>query len=883
MILYRGQWRFAGWTWLLWPAVLGLCLTTLLAIIGEFRSEARAQRGVAMAIIPLIAQAAASPLATGDTEALARLARLAMRQWPQIAELEIRGGLGEQLAYARTPRADPGLLGSVLSTLDQPVDVRMTLEASPKPVAEIEAPSPPTVHLVMHPTSNDPRVMHRLRRFLLSGLIGLLAVGAASAYALMRVALPQRKLLEAARQLGQGRLEARAPSSAPGMTGEIAEAINLVGRKLLEMQDRGRGWLEQETSRLKRELTDERTRLRQLERNVEETQSDARTRSELYAQISHELRTPLASIIGYSVLLGNANLPGASAEHVETLSKSAHGLLVMVNDLLDWSRIEAGRLQLNEAPFDLEDCVDDVVNLLAPLAYDKRLELVHILYHDVPRELIGDSQRIQQVLTNLISNAIKFTETGEVVVRVMKEREEPRSLTLVLRVSDTGVGMTPDQQRRLFQPYQQVGGRPGSGLGLVITRKLAELMGGNVTLESAPGQGTTFSASLTLARQTKPSTAKVFDGLRDCSVWVCEPHATARLALLHSLEYWGVQVRELGSVAELRDAIERAGANRPDLALLGLSAGEAEGQARADSNSALPALRRHGVPVLCLVASISQKLHEGLRQAGATRCLPKSTGRSTLYQNLRELISGDAVVANPLAGRRVLVADNNLPNRRYIVAMLQGLGAATDEAADGDEAVARWFETRPDGVLLDVHMPGMDGIAAAREIRAREGGGARSLIIGISAYLDPSERRALALAGMDGDLIKPFDERQLLRLLAPRASAPLPTAQPTTRVADRLAQDRELQDLLRSELPLQLRELEEAFAAGVAQRLRDAAHQVHGPAAFYRLAGLKQAAAALAARIADSSTATAKAGPLKVAMAAVREAVVRTLQELPKG
>jgi two-component system sensor histidine kinase BarA len=398
------------------------------------------------------------------------------------------------------------------------------------------------------------------------------------------------------------------------------------------------------------------------------------------------------------------------------------------------------------------------------------------------------------------------------------------------------------------------------------------------------GQGSTFSASLQLGRQPEPAQAQAFDALRSCRAWVCEPHTTARLALLHSFEYWGMDVRELGSVGELRDAAGRAGASRPDIVVVGLSHADAERELVAKGDSVLRALDKMGVPVLCLIASVSQNLHEALKTKGATRSLSKSVGRLALYHALTELISGQAVPETQLGGRTVLIADNNIANRRYIVALLQSLGARTIEAGNGREAVERWSESRPDAVLLDIRMPELDGLGAAREIRAleNESGGERSLIIGISAFFEQDERRKLALAGMDGDLLKPFDERQLLRMFARRSVAPPPeaaAAPPVRSAPDRLAQDREMRALLREELPLQLRELEDAFAAGEMQRLRDAGHQIHGTAAFYRLPPLKQAAAALEARVAHARSVEAEPR-IKDDLWSVREAVRATLEQM---
>ncbi len=343
-----------------------------------------------------------------------------------------------------------------------------------------------------------------------------------------------------------------------------------------------------------------------------------------------------------------------------------------------------------------------------------------------------------------------------------------------------------------------------------------------------------------------------------------------------------MEVRELGSANELREAaMRRTGASAPDLIVLGLSAADAEHEAAAGKDSVLATLHSLGVPVLCLIASASQNLHEALKHKGANRCLPKSAGRLGIYETLCELMSGEKVSATQLAGHHVLVADNNLANRRYIVALLQSLGAQTSEAADGREAVDVWSRTRPDAVLLDIRMPNLDGLGAAREIRSREGGSdKRSLIIGISAFFDPDEPRKLALAGMDGDLLKPFDERQLLRLFtrraAPPASAPAPAA---PRIPDRLAQDKEMRALLREELPLQLRELEDAYASGEMQRLRDAGHQIHGTAAFYRLGSLKQAAAALERRITEARSLESEPR-IKDDLTMVREAVLQMLEQM---
>ncbi len=278
----------------------------------------------------------------------------------------------------------------------------------------------------------------------------------------------------ALRDLAAGRIEVRAPEYLPGISGDLARDLNRLAQQYAELRSGLDGRVAEQTLRLKRERDQFAQQSQQLRAMAAREQEELRAQSERLSSMSHELRTPLSGILGYADLLRRTPLDTEQLEHLETLDKSARALLTMINDLLDWSRIEAGRLKLDDARFDLCDTIESTVALLAPLAYEKDLELVRIVYHDVPAELRGDGQRLRQILTNLLSNAIKFTAQGAVVLRVMGEREEYGCNWLRFAVSDTGPGIAADQRARLFQPFRQVGvGQAGSsGLGLSITRKL---------------------------------------------------------------------------------------------------------------------------------------------------------------------------------------------------------------------------------------------------------------------------------------------------------------------------------------------------------------------------------------------------------------------------
>jgi len=699
-------------------------------------------------------------------------------------------------------------------------------------------------------------------------IAGMLAL-ALAAFGARRLGQQQRQQIEALRQLAAGRVETRAPADWPGLAGELSEQINLAGRLLAQYRDQIEQQVGQATTRLRQDLQRVQEKGELLRRALAESQDSARAQSELFSNLSHELRTPLTAILGYADLLSRSGLNEEQRQQLNTLDKSARALLSMINDLLDWSRIEAGHLRLNVEGFDLQDTVEDTTALLAPLAYDKALELVQIVYHDVPPRLTGDGPRLRQILTNLISNAIKFTENGEVVLRVMREREEGEHVWLRFAITDTGVGIAPEQQQRLFQPFHQVGRsqRGGSGLGLSITRRLAELMGGRVELESTPGQGSTFSAVLPFrlgAAAEKPVTPP----LRDRLAWIVETHPIARLALSHWLEFWGLRVRAFDSPARLADALRHAVA-LPDVAILGVK------EIEADDPEVLALCRlcaeRHP-PLLVLVASGSLEVHQSLRAAGAGACHAKSISRRQLQSELMRLVAAPEPLERPLQGRSVIVADNNRVNRRYIATLCSGLGLQVRECDDGAEALALWQAERSDFVLLDAHMPQLDGPGCARAIRSQENDDEHCRILAISAYLEPHERRDFLEAGADEILLKPFDERQLLRAVMPSSGAVPPSS-------SKLTEDPDLLALLREELPQQYAELEAACSAPDMENARAAAHQLNGTAAFYHLHGLRQSTADLESALKRSRVFDAD---LAARLHAVRTAVAETLAAIAR-
>lgn len=656
-----------------------------------------------------------------------------------------------------------------------------------------------------------------------------------TAISMVRIGRPLRELLRVARGFAQGRMEARAPEHLAGTTGELAEQINTLGKQLMSHRDHIDGIVVQMTSHLRQDQLRLQSLNRELSYALAESRRAAAAQAELFSNLSHELRTPLTAILGYTDLIRRSGLNREQETHIATVGKSARGMLGMINDLLDWSRIEAGQIQFNEDILDINEAVEDVTALLAPLAFDKDLELVRIVYHDVPQVLRGDPQRLRQILTNLLSNAIKFTNTGGIVLRVLRERDERDKVWISFSVTDTGVGIAPEQQSHLFQAFHQASGTVGgSGLGLSITRKLAELMGGSVEMQSAVGEGSTFSVMLPFTlTENSLATAAPEPHLRERQVWVLEPHATARLALIHWLEFWGMHVHSFENIRDLNMALAT---RSPDVVIVGMKEKDHDD---ADYRSVFLRCTWRKPPLLALIASASIDMHARVREAGAAICLPKSVSQLGLYRELMSLTSLKPAQQQPLARRRVLIADNNAVNRRYIATLCSELALEVQEAADGREALRYWRNVPPEYVLLDARMPEIDGLGCLRAIRAETVPGTlRSRVIIISAHLEPYERKAMLAAGADGVLLKPFDGRELLRTLAPQLVAPPPP------VSAMLTADPEMLILLRQELPIQIRELEDALFKNDLPASRDAAHQLRGTAAFYHLATLKQSTSA---------------------------------------
>ena len=536
---------------------------------------------------------------------------------------------------------------------------------------------------------------------------------------------------------------------------------------------------------IERDISERRRVAAEIRRAVQEAERANRAKGEFLANVSHELRTPMNAIIGMTELSLDEPIPDQVRDYLETVKDSAEVLLRLLNDILDFSRIEAGRFELDEAKFSLRETLEETVKTLAMQAHVKGLEIGLDLAPDVPDRVIGDPVRLRQVLNNLINNAIKFTETGEVVVRAVPLATREHDVEFHFRVQDTGIGISPADQERIFAPFAQVDATStrhhgGAGLGLAICRELVEMMNGRLWVESQPGVGTTFHFTARFAIQPDiegtPPTGPVRE-LKDLPVLVVDDSATNRRILEETLKSWHMRPVLVRSADEALQELQKAAASDVTYPLVivdGLMPG-------TDGFTLVERIKRDdqfaSATVLMLSSADRRLFRERCDQLDIAAYLEKPVTQSELLDTIVTALQGPplekeaADEASRIGGAEqslsVLLVEDTPANRKVVTAVLTKRGHAVTIASDGREAVDVFKQRRDlDIVLMDVQMPNMDGFQATGIIRTIEQSrGGRVPIVAMTAHAMRGDRERCLAAGMDAYLSKPIDVRRMLRLI----------------------------------------------------------------------------------------------------------------------
>ncbi|MEB6380228.1 two-component sensor histidine kinase BarA [Leclercia adecarboxylata] len=707
--------------------------------------------------------------------------------------------------------------------------------------------------------------LQQYQEIFISTVMMLFCIGIALIFGwrLMRdVTSPIRNMVNTVDRIRRGQLDSRVEGFMLGELDMLKNGINSMAMSLAAYHEEMQHNVDQATSDLRETLEQMEIQNVELDLAKKRAQEAARIKSEFLANMSHELRTPLNGVIGFTRLTLKTELNPTQRDHLHTIERSANNLLAIINDVLDFSKLEAGKLILESIPFPLRNTLDEVVTLLAHSSHDKGLELTLNIKNDVPDNVIGDPLRLQQVITNLVGNAIKFTESGNIDVLVEKRAISNTKVQIEVQIRDTGIGIPERDQSRLFQAFRQADAsisrrHGGTGLGLVITQKLVNEMGGDISFHSQPNRGSTFWFHINLDLNPNVLTDRpAVDCLQGKRLAYVESNTAAAQSTLDVLSTTPLEVVYSPALSALAD-------DHYDILLMGIPV-TFTGELTMQQERLAKAASMTDYLLLALPCH-AQINAEELKHDGAAACLLKPLTATRLLPTLTEYCRLNHHAAAIVSDERklpmtVMAVDDNPANLKLIGALLEDQVQHVELCESGPQAVERAKQTQFDLIMMDIQMPGMDGIRACELIRQLPYH-QQTPVIAVTAHAMAGQKEKLLSAGMNDYLAKPIEEEKLHSLLLRYKPGPgagswvAPPEAAESVVNDSLTLDwqlalrqaagkndlaREMLQMLVAFLPEIRNKVEEQLVGENPADLVEAIHKLHGSCGYSGVPRLKK-------------------------------------------
>ena len=632
------------------------------------------------------------------------------------------------------------------------------------------------VHVTLNNQSTQVQQIDGLIKGFLITFFGLLITVFLAISISRSVVKPIQRLTDAVKKIGQGELNTRIQIDSGGEIGSLEEGVNKMASEMQLIRAELLSQVNNTTANLKKTL--EELEIQNIEIDLARNQalSASKIKSEFLANMSHEIRTPMNGVIGFTELLGKTKLTDEQDDFVNTIRSSASNLLTIINDILDFSKIESGKLNIENINFSLDDVMDEIITMFAPMAYQKDIELIYHPSCQLPENISGDPSRIRQILINLISNAVKFTQNGHVIIRVLVETLPNKEEVIRFTVTDTGMGLDELSKQRLFTAFTQADTSisrnfGGTGLGLVISRKLAELMNGEIGFESNLNKGSSFWFTVPLfSNQTSFANLENTSEFKVILFESIDQHKISSRALLNSLGIETIETSRVERIPELLSA-------DTDNEVVGIVAGINRNDLKNNAllTNLAKTIKQTNLPIITLASIFDINDAQHLTHIGFKKIIYRCSRTSLIKNIIKNTFSANMEEANmttdnitepaskpKLSHIHVLLVDDNKINLKLAKTLLELQGIQVVTAEDGKEAIEYANREYFHLIFMDLHMPKLNGFTAAKEIRKTDNPCKHTTIVALTANAMPEEQLQVFDSGMNDILLKPITEQQLL-------------------------------------------------------------------------------------------------------------------------